>query len=67
MDPNAAARWSEKCCLLGLADCGGEGYAYLLDRGVVWPIWETVAEGALASDDALDRRYGLVCTELPVC
>jgi hypothetical protein len=67
MEPNAAARWSEKCCLRGLADWGGDGYAYLLDLGVVWPICDTVAEGALASDDALDRRYGLVSTELPVC
>lgn len=67
MDPNAAARWPEKCCLRGLTDWGGDGYSYLLDLGVVWPICETVAEGALASDDALDRRYGLVSTEFPVC
>ena len=67
MDPKAAARWSEKCCLRGLADCGGDGYPFLLDLGVVWPICETVAEGALASDEALERRYGFVSIEFPVC
>lgn len=55
-------RWLENCSRRGLAECGGEGYAFCAGATSA----ALTVEWDLAFEAALDRRYGFVSTELPV-